>query len=312
MTFIKKNFLYCLFPLTMGACKHDSTPSNPLKELSFLVVGDWGRNGTQNQQEIANQMNRTALKENTQFVISTGDNFYELGVKSITDSQWETSFEKVYSGVGLQKDWLVALGNHDYQGNPQAQIDYSNKSPRWKMPSRYFTVVKAIDEMTSIRLVFIDSNPFVKEYLQNPRAYSDIANQDTKKQLVWLDSVLTNAKEKWKIVIGHHPIYSAGFGHGNQDELISQIKPILEKNHVQMYFCGHSHSSQYLKRSDSSVDYVVAGAGSSTVELVKQESSVLFGTITPSFTLISVSNNLLKTTFVDSTGQVLFNSQRGF
>jgi len=275
-------------------------------------VGDWGRNGMQNQQKVANQMNRTALKESTQFVISTGDNFYETGVKNITDSQWETSFEKVYSGTGLQNDWLVTLGNHDYQGNPQAQIDYSRKSPRWKMPSRYFTLVKTINETTKVRLVFIDSNPFVKEYLQNPKAYSDIANQDTKKQLVWLDSVLTNAKEKWKIVIGHHPIYSAGFGHGNQDELISQVKPILEKNHVQMYFCGHSHSSQYLRRSDSSVDYVVAGAGSSTAESIQQESSVLFGTITPSFTLISLSNDLLKTSFVDSTGKVLFSGQRGF
>lgn len=312
LPFIQRFFLYCLLLLTLWSCNHDSTPYNPLKELSFLVVGDWGRNGTQNQQEVANQMNRTALKENAEFVISTGDNFYESGVKNVTDSQWETSFEKVYAGIGLQKDWLVALGNHDYQGNPQAQIDYSLKSSRWKMPARYFTLVKTIDEMTKVRLVFIDSNPFVKEYLKNPKAYSDIADQDTQKQLVWLDSVLTNAKEKWKIVIGHHPIYSAGFGHGNQDELISQIKPILEKNHVQMYFCGHSHSSQYLKRPDSSVDYVVAGAGSSTVELVKQESSVLFGTITPSFTLISLSSNLLKTTFVDSTGQTLFSSQRVF
>ena len=310
--FIRRIFLYCFIPLTIWACKQDSTSSSPLKELSFLVVGDWGRNGTQNQREVANQMNRTALKENAQFIISTGDNFYEAGVQSITDSQWETSFEKVYSGTGLQKDWLVALGNHDYQGNPQAQIDYSLKSPRWKMPSRYFTLVKTIDETIKVRLVFIDSNPFVKEYLKNPKAYSDIANQDTQKQLVWLDSVLTNAKEKWKIVVGHHPIYSAGFGHGNQDELVSQIKPILEKNHVQMYFCGHSHSSQYLKRSDSSVDYVVAGAGSSTIELVKQENSVLFGTITPSFTLISLSNSLLKTAFIDSTGQTLFSNQRGF
>jgi len=314
MSFIQRFSRYGFYLLTLcpWACKQDSIPTNPLKELSFLVVGDWGRNGTQNQQPVANQMNRTALKENTQFVISTGDNFYETGVQSITDSQWGTSFEKVYSGIGLQNDWLVALGNHDYQGNPQAQIDYSLKSPRWKMPSRYFTLVKAIDETTKVRLVFIDSTPFITEYLQNPKAYSDIAKQNTQKQLIWLDSVLTNAKEKWKIVIGHHPIYSAGFGHGNQDELISQIKPILEKNHVQMYFCGHSHSSQYLKRSDSSVDYVVAGAGSSTIELVKQESIVLFGTIIPSFTLVSLSSNLLKTTFIDSTGQVLFNAQRGF
>lgn len=312
MISIQKKILYGLCLFTFWSCKSDKTLSNPLKELSFLVVGDWGRNGTQNQQEVANQMNRTALKDNTQFVISTGDNFYESGVSSITDSQWKTSFENVYSGIGLQKEWLVALGNHDYQGNPQAQIDYSLKSLRWKMPSRYFTLVKTVDESTKVRLVFIDSNPFVIEYLKNPKAYSDIANQDTQKQLVWLDSVLTNAKEKWKIVVGHHPIYSAGFGHGNQDELISQIKPILEKNNVQMYFCGHSHSSQYLKRSNSSVDYVVAGAGSSTVELVKQESSVLFGTITPSFTKISLSSNLMKITFIDSTGKVLFSNQRGF
>ncbi|MBC7408920.1 MAG: acid phosphatase, partial [Arcicella sp.] len=73
------------------SCKHETTTSAPLKELSFLVVGDWGRNGTQNQQEVANQMNRTALKANAQFVISTGDNFYESGVQSINDSQWETS-----------------------------------------------------------------------------------------------------------------------------------------------------------------------------------------------------------------------------
>ena len=184
MPFIQRFSHYCFLLLTIVSCKHDTNPSTPLKELSFLVVGDWGRNGTQNQQEVANQMNRTALKANAQFVISTGDNFYESGVQSINDSQWETSFEKVYSGIGLQKDWLVALGNHDCQGNPKAQIDYSNKSPRWKMPSRYFTSVKVIDDMTSVRLVFIDSNPFVKEYLQNPKAYSDIAIQDTQKQLV--------------------------------------------------------------------------------------------------------------------------------
>ena len=28
------------------------------------------------------------------------------------------------------------------------------------------------------------------------------------KQLAWLDSVLTTAKEDWVLVIGHHPIYA--------------------------------------------------------------------------------------------------------
>lgn len=299
---------FCLLACLLS-CKSDTISTASPVGLQFLVVGDWGRNGTQNQQQVANQMNRTALLTEAQFVISTGDNFYEVGVANVEDNQWKTSYENVYSGKGLQKDWYVVLGNHDYSGNPNAQIAYSQKSNRWKMPARYFTLVKNIDQTTAVRFVFIDTNPFVKQYLQNPTAYSDILQQDTQKQLKWIDSVLANSPEKYKIVVGHHPIYSAGYGHGNQAELIAQVKPILEKNKVTLYFCGHSHSSQYLKRTDSAIDYVVAGAGSSTAELVLQESSVLFGTITPSFTLVSMSTNFVKTSFIDSTGRELFSNQ---
>ncbi|MFC0182777.1 acid phosphatase [Pseudarcicella hirudinis] len=308
---MKKLLAISLFFLCI-ACKKDTSSDKSSNTLQFLVLGDWGRNGTQNQQEVANQMNLTALSENTEFVISTGDNFYETGIQSTSDPQWKTSFEDVYAGKGLQKDWFVVLGNHDYQGNPGAQVLYSQKSTRWKMPARYFTVVKPIDGTTAVRFVFIDSNPFVNEYLQKSSLYADILQQNTKKQLAWIDSVLTNSKEKWKIVVGHHPIYSGGYGHGNQDELIAQLKPILEKNHVQMYFCGHSHSSQYLKVPGSLVDYVVAGAGSSTQEFVQPQTSVLFGTIAPSFTLVSISSDSLKTSFIDTTGHVLFKNRRSY
>ena len=300
--------IFCLLACLIS-CKSDTLSTASPTGLQFLVVGDWGRNGTQNQQQVANQMNRTALLTGTQFIISTGDNFYESGVVNVEDSQWKTSYENVYSGKGLQKDWYVVLGNHDYSGNPNAQIAYSKKSNRWKMPDRYYTLVKNIDQTTAVRFVFIDTNPFVKQYLQNSSAYSDILQQDTQKQLRWIDSVLANSPEKYKIVVGHHPIYSAGYGHGNQEELIAQLKPILEKNKVTLYFCGHSHSSQYLKRTDSLIDYVVAGAGSSTVELILQESSVMFGTVTPSFTLVNISKDFVKTSFIDSTGAELFSNQ---
>ena len=35
------------------------------------------------------------------------------------------------------------VGNHDYRGVPQAQIDYAKASPRWRMLSRYFKVASA-------------------------------------------------------------------------------------------------------------------------------------------------------------------------
>jgi hypothetical protein len=31
----------------------------------------------------------------------------------------------------------VALGNHDYRGVPQAQLDYAKTSSRWRMPAAF-------------------------------------------------------------------------------------------------------------------------------------------------------------------------------
>ena len=74
---------------------------------------------------------------NAAFVISVGDNFYENGVASLQDPHWQQSFEHVYAAKSLQVPWYVVLGNHDYRGNVDAQLDYGKTHPRWNMPARY-------------------------------------------------------------------------------------------------------------------------------------------------------------------------------
>lgn len=106
--------------------------------LTFLAVGDWGRDGKDNQTEVAGQMGLVAAALDARFVISVGDNFYEDGVQGVDDPQWQTSFEDVYAAPSLQVPWHVALGNHDYHGDSQAQLDYSAKSRRWRLPSRWY------------------------------------------------------------------------------------------------------------------------------------------------------------------------------
>ena len=63
-------------------------------------VGDWGRNGLYNQSLVAEAMGRVA--EDLDFVVSVGDNFYESGLTSVLDSQFDASFRDVYTAPGLQ------------------------------------------------------------------------------------------------------------------------------------------------------------------------------------------------------------------
>ena len=44
---------------------------------SDLQVGDWGRNGDMNQSEVADLMTKVASGFQPNFIISSGDNFYE-------------------------------------------------------------------------------------------------------------------------------------------------------------------------------------------------------------------------------------------
>src|ERR1700754_1430566 len=99
--------------------------------MRFMAVGDWGRNGEYDQQEVAKQMGIWGVEHANDFVISVGDNFYPKGVVSETDPLFHYSFENIYTAHSLQCDWHVVMGNHDYHGDPDAQVRYSKVSRRW-------------------------------------------------------------------------------------------------------------------------------------------------------------------------------------
>jgi acid phosphatase len=230
--------------------------------LDFLVVGDWGRNGTEHQREVAAQMGRTAASRGPRCVISVGDNFYEDGVQSSADPQWRTSFEEVYKARSLQVPWYVALGNHDYRGVPQAQIDYSEASPRWRMPARYFKVSGRDLGAAHVDLFVIDTSPLVHKYREQVHSViaANVAGQDVSAQMRWLEAQLAASSAPWKLVIGHHTIYAGGIDHEDTPETKELIVPLLKKYGVQAYIHGHEHNLQHIRRGG--VDYVCSGAGS--------------------------------------------------
>jgi hypothetical protein len=126
-------------------------------------------------------------------------------------------------------------------------------------------------------------------------------------QLQWLDSVLSNSKETWKIVAGHHPVYSSGTEHGNQKELIERLKPVLEKYHVDVYFAGHEHDLQHQFAAGGTVNYFVSGAGSEVRPTGKTETTK-FSASAPGFMAVSVTNNAMDVQVIDAKGKKLYST----
>lgn len=230
------------------------------QNLNFVLIGDWGRDGRDHQIDVADQMGKTAAAIGSKFVVSVGDNFYENGVTGLDDPYWQTSFERIYKADSLQTPWRVILGNHDYRGNVQAQIDYSQQSPRWRLPGRYYQVSEALPGGGTADFFYVDTSPFISAYIGTA---TDISGQDTAAQLAWLDQALGASKADWKIVIGHHPIYTALTGQDHdQPDLIARLDPVIRAHGVKIYINGHDHTLQSV--GVEGVTYVTTGAGSET------------------------------------------------
>lgn len=214
---MKKNiflFVGLVLVLTFNSCKGPTITTAPIataitnivsdsivtsetfsKAFNFIIVSDWGRNGIADQQEVADQMAKTADSASVEFIATCGDNFQINGVASAQDPLWMINFENVYKGNSLQVDWYPVLGNHDYKGNTQAQIDYSKVSRRWSMKDRYYTFVKKINDSISARFIFLDTPPIIQEYRNNPEEYPDAIKQNDDKEIKWLKDVLGSSKE---------------------------------------------------------------------------------------------------------------------
>ncbi len=278
--------------------------------FNFFIVSDWGWNGFKYQQVVADEMGIVGEKTSPKFIISCGDNFQLQGVASVQDPLWLVNFENVYKNLSLQVDWYPVLGNHDYKGSTQAEIDYSNISRRWRLEAHYYTFARKVNDSISVRFIFLDTPPFVEEYHRGT-GYPDIAKQDTAKQLQWLEEVLTNSKEQWKLVFGHHPIYSASKTHGNTPEMIQKVKPLLEKYNAQFYFCGHDHDFQHLREKNGKVEYMVTGTGGEPRPASSNELSIFSGS-TPGFSIVSFYGDSIHVHFVDSKGHAIYHFDRSY
>ncbi len=304
-----------LFFVTAGLSqsKTDSAASKAAKKksLHFMVFGDWGRNGEDNQRETAVELGIAANAFKPSFIVSTGDNFYPNGVRSTRDHNWLASYEDIYTAHSLQTDWYVVLGNHDYKGDPQAEIDYSDIDRKWNMPSRYYSKIFFIggDSTSGVLCVFIDTTPFLSEYYEGSDHH--VQGQDTAAQRKWLVKTLAEAPAyiKWKFVFGHHPLWTGG-GRMNAPESAEMkklLRPVFEKYHVNAYICGHEHNLQYI-RPEGFTSYFVSGAGSETTPVIVHPDGGKFAKSENGFMNFTIQPDQMQVDVIGYKGESLFST----
>lgn len=287
------------------------TKTDPhLGALNFLVIGDWGRNGEDYQTIVAKQMGKTADALKPGFIVSTGDNFYPKGVVSEKDPLFFFSFENVYTAFSLQWDWYLVLGNHDYLGKPDAQVKYSDISRRWKMPARYYSKKFNIGGDSSIQalILFIDTNPLIPQFYSNPEYGPNVRATDSAAQKKWIETELANApaKVKWKIVVGHHPMYTGGSRTEGYDTraIRNTLKPVFDKYNVDAYISGHEHSLQHLKASGSTHHFISGSASERTPVKMIDEAKMVASEY--GFMVFSITKDTLWMQAVDYSGNILY------
>ena len=273
--------------------------------LHFIVMGDWGRNGENYQKEVAKKMGSAAHDLNASFVVATGDNFYPYGVASTRDYHWISSFETIYTAQSLHVKWYPVLGNHDYASNPDAQVEYTAISSRWSMPSRYYSKKFTIGTDT-VLLLFIDTDPIEKKLRGVPNDSVKYPAGAVEKQRTWIETQLSQSSARWKLVVGHHPLYTGGWRKDSEDthRMKEYLEPIFNKYKVDVYIAGHEHHLEYIK-PNGPTHYIISGAASEARPVSLFPVFGQFAAGVQGFATFSVNKDKLVVQFIDYKGIII-------
>jgi len=204
------------------------------------------------------------------FQLMLGDNFYYDGVTDVNDPRFKATFEEVYTAPQLMTTtWHVQVGNHDHNGDVQAQIDYSAKSQRWSYPSRFYTLSYKLKKTnTAINFISIDTVTLagqVKGDHDFAQPSGPVNAKLAEDSWAWIEEQLQRLAptSDYLFVYGHYPVYSVS-SHGPTKVLLQKLEPMLRKYKVNALLCGHDHNNQHINVSydGGKIDYVVAGVSS--------------------------------------------------
>jgi tartrate-resistant acid phosphatase type 5 len=288
----------CTEAKALGGSEPSGQIAQPLSvsSVKLLVIGDIGE-GNLEQTLVARAMaHKCAAVGGCDAVLLVGDNFYDAGVHDVGDPQFATKFEQPYDFPSLDIPFYAVLGNHDVEGDWQAQIDYAalpvgastnmRSTARWNMPASYYDV-----RLRNVHIFGFDTNE-----LGDPTEAQDMAAR------------VASSDATFKIAFAHHPRFTSGSHRYDNEPLGAAGMFALERSvycNTRLYISGHDHDSELIERGRDAecphTWFAISGAGSQVRHspAPRDPSSLYFDDETPAFAYIEATEDRLHLEFVD-------------
>lgn len=289
----------------------DTTTGGAAQVVRFVAIGDTGE-GNENQYMVGQAIAELCAQKGCDFGMLLGDNFYDSGVSSVNDPQFQDKFELPYEDLDFPI--YVALGNHDYGGNgigvdfdtkkAQYQVDYTKLSQTWKLPAKFYSF-----KLEHAEFWGLDTN----------QVMTDPINGNSDPQKTWLKNGVAASQATWKIAFGHHPYLSNG-DHGNAGDYENlegipfpfvngaNVKTFMDEaicGKVDIYISGHDHNLQWLETT-CGTEFIVSGGGSKSEALPGSNPAYFGMPLTEGFLWAELKDDSFTGTFYDKTGKELY------
>ncbi len=218
---------------------------------------------------VARAMEESCRTATCDFAVMVGDNVYPDGATLREDGiddarRFEDMFDRPFAGLGAETPGFAIyamLGNHDWKhsrAGALAQVAYLQQHPRFRMPGLFYRAVPVglegeielfvIDTelllaSTTVRKDALDAdgNELDSGELEQPDAHIRPQDDAERGMAAWLEAALADSRARWKLVFGHHALWSGG---GSKYEKARALRRLLLPalcRHADAYFAGDDH-----------------------------------------------------------------------
>jgi len=205
-----------------------------------------------------------------EFAVMLGDNIYPDGATAGADGRDDAErFRKVFqepydplAALAPQFRIYVALGNHDWNTSREgamAQVRFHETTRPFYMDGIRYQVaptgdprdleVFVLDTHVMLSAMTIlddelanDGSELDSNQIDEADAWAVPRSEDEIRMAEWLEASLAASKARWKIVIGHHPLWSSAGSKFQQARMMRRlILPALCR-YADLYLAGHEHT----------------------------------------------------------------------